>query len=669
MSSSGPDSGRAGQPRHPRSVAAAPAGPADPVPGGPGAGRARCDRFWAVRWDLPPGVAHQQQVLTHPGANASVGHANGQPGQSQPGPVEARLNGVARGLSTRVLVGQGWTIAALTRPGGLGAFVSGSAADFTDRIVPLGQALGTDEAALLAQVTAEPDEAARVALLAAALEQAVRPERRLPAGRVAGVARLAEADRAVRRLSDLCDLAGLGPRTLQRMFLQYAGVSPTWVIRRYRLLEAAESVREGKPVSWTEIAAGLGYADQAHLTRDFRAATGQTPAAYAGAQLSRLPVPPGPVQGPGRVQDRGRCRVRGGCRAGAGPGPWPVQDREMPRRAPHHDRDAGGPAGVLAAKAALRQEVWAQLSAARVARFPGAPGRIPNFTGAEAAAQRLRGLEPWQEARTLKANPDAAQWPVRQRALEDGKTVYMAVPRLASPEPFFALDPAHLGEPPRRASSISGASRSARQVRLADLGSVDLVVMGSVAAGQDGARLGKGGGFADLEFALAAAAGLIGPRDRGGHDRPRAAGTPGRDHPADRPRCPGRLHRRQARSGSSTAGRPAGSARRPASAGRTSPRRRSRPSRCWPRSARRGPSLPGFPTAGSALGTGAAGLGASLRPRKTALAMRHANAATWATARMPCGRISPNRIKPAMMRTAFVTIVAVPAAVSASPFW
>jgi 5-formyltetrahydrofolate cyclo-ligase len=100
---------------------------------------------------------------------------------------------------------------------------------------------------------------------------------------------------------------------------------------------------------------------------------------------------------------------------------------------------------------------------------------------------------------------------VRQRALEDGKTVYMAVPRLAGPEPFFALDPAHLREPPRKAASISGATRSARRVRLDGLSPVDLVVMGCVAAGEDGARLGKGGGFADLEFALATAAGLIGP--------------------------------------------------------------------------------------------------------------------------------------------------------------
>src|SRR5215472_15570835 len=183
----------------------------------------------------------------------------------------------------------------------------------------------------------------------------------------------------------------------------------------------------------------------------------------------------------------------------------------MPRPVPRHDRDAGGPAAVLAAKAALRQEVWDAMRAAKVARFPGAAGRIPNFTGAEAAAELLRTIPEWQAARTLKANPDSAQLPVRQRALEDGKTVYMAVPRLAAKQPFFALDPDHLAGTPRSAASISGAARSARRVALSDLPEVDLVVMGSVAAGEDGARLGKGGGFADLEYALATAAGLIGP--------------------------------------------------------------------------------------------------------------------------------------------------------------
>jgi 5-formyltetrahydrofolate cyclo-ligase len=184
----------------------------------------------------------------------------------------------------------------------------------------------------------------------------------------------------------------------------------------------------------------------------------------------------------------------------------------VPRRAPRHDRDAGGPAQLLAAKAALREQVWAALSAAKVARFPGAAGRISNFVGAEAAAERLRATPEWADAGTLKSNPDSAQLPVRQRALEDGKTVYMAVPRLAEPDPFFLLDPAHLADTPRKAASISGATRSARRVAVADLSPVDMVVTGCVAAGEDGARLGKGGGFADLEFALAAAAGLVGPR-------------------------------------------------------------------------------------------------------------------------------------------------------------
>jgi 5-formyltetrahydrofolate cyclo-ligase len=182
----------------------------------------------------------------------------------------------------------------------------------------------------------------------------------------------------------------------------------------------------------------------------------------------------------------------------------------VPRHAPRHDHDAGGDAEVLTAKAALREQVWAAMSTARVARFPGAAGRIPNFTGAEAAAERLRGTAEWQRARTLKSNPDSAQLPVRQRALEDGKTVYMAVPRLAETDPFFALDPDHLAETPRKAASIKGAARSARTVALTDLTPVDLVVMGCVAAGEDGVRLGKGGGFADLEFALADAVGLIG---------------------------------------------------------------------------------------------------------------------------------------------------------------
>lgn len=176
-----------------------------------------------------------------------------------------------------------------------------------------------------------------------------------------------------------------------------------------------------------------------------------------------------------------------------------------------HDHDAGGDPALLAAKAALRDEVWTALTDAKVARFPGARNRISNFTGAEAAAELLRGLPEWAAARAVKSNPDSAQLPVRQRVLEDGKTLYMAVPRLAEDEPFFLLDPEHLTDTPRRSVSIKNAAANARRVAVDELDPVDLVVTGCVAVGEDGARLGKGGGFADLEFALAQAAGLVGP--------------------------------------------------------------------------------------------------------------------------------------------------------------
>lgn len=255
------------------------------------------DRFWTVRWGLPPGRHHRQHVLTHPGANISVGHANARPGDREAGPVEARLNGVPRRLAERVLIGRGWTVAAMTTPGGLGAFITVPAVRFTDRVVPLGRAVSLDETGLLRRITAEPDDAARVGLLAHALEHVAEQAdtRHIRAVReVTAAARLAETDRSVRRLTDLCQATGIGVRTLQRMFLQHAGVSPAWVIRRYRLLEAAEAVRDGAPVSWAEVAADLGYSDQAHLTRDFRAAIGRTPAAYAQSQPSGRTAVAGP---------------------------------------------------------------------------------------------------------------------------------------------------------------------------------------------------------------------------------------------------------------------------------------------------------------------------------------------------------------------------------------
>jgi 5-formyltetrahydrofolate cyclo-ligase len=88
------------------------------------------------------------------------------------------------------------------------------------------------------------------------------------------------------------------------------------------------------------------------------------------------------------------------------------------------------PERIEADKQQIREQVWAKLVAERAALFPGARGRIPNFKGAAAAADRLAETQEWKRARAIKCNPDAPQRPVRFRALREGKIVYMAVPRL-----------------------------------------------------------------------------------------------------------------------------------------------------------------------------------------------------------------------------------------------
>src|SRR5262249_61775259 len=113
-----------------------------------------------------PGVVPRQQVLTHPGANLSIGTADGRPGDQAARPPETRLNGVARQLSTRTLIGEGWAVAALTRPGGLGALAAGSAADWTDRVVPVGQGVAGDDAGLPAPLLPPPHHQAPLRPLA-----------------------------------------------------------------------------------------------------------------------------------------------------------------------------------------------------------------------------------------------------------------------------------------------------------------------------------------------------------------------------------------------------------------------------------------------------------------------------------------------------------------------
>lgn len=153
-------------------------------------------------------------------------------------------------------------------------------------------------------------------------------------------------------------------------------------------------------------------------------------------------------------------------------------------------------------KQALRERVWDDLEESGEARFPFPPhGRIPNFAGAERAADRLADCPEYREADVLKANPDAPQLPVRRAALAAGKTVYVARPRLRQRQCFLELDPARIDDTDD-AATVSSMDEYGDPVAPDDVAPVDLVVSGSVAVTAEGDRVGKGEGYSDLEYAV-----------------------------------------------------------------------------------------------------------------------------------------------------------------------
>ena len=160
-------------------------------------------------------------------------------------------------------------------------------------------------------------------------------------------------------------------------------------------------------------------------------------------------------------------------------------------------------------KETLRERVWDDLDESGEARFPFPPhGRIPNFAGADEAAERLVETDAWGDADVIKANPDAPQLPVRRAALRQGKTVYMAVPRLRDEKCFLRLDPDEI-EDVDHATTVGGSAEVGVQVGPDEMEPVDLIVSGSVAVTADGARVGKGEGYSDLEFAVLRELGLV----------------------------------------------------------------------------------------------------------------------------------------------------------------
>lgn len=239
--------------------------PAPPV-------RRLVDRYWVVHWDLPDGEHHDQHVWPHPVTNVVLEGGT------------ATAGGVATKLFTRRLDGAGAAFGIMFRPAGFRPLLGAPVHTITDRTVPFGDVV--DGAADLARsVAAAPDDAAAAATVDAFMGEVVPPTEH-PAEATMRLAEAVANDRDLVRVEQLADLAGRSPRTLQRRFADHVGISPKALIRRYRLFDAAEAAR--RDVDWAALAATLGYADQAHLIRDFKDAIGMPPATYARA--ARAPV-------------------------------------------------------------------------------------------------------------------------------------------------------------------------------------------------------------------------------------------------------------------------------------------------------------------------------------------------------------------------------------------
>jgi len=153
-------------------------------------------------------------------------------------------------------------------------------------------------------------------------------------------------------------------------------------------------------------------------------------------------------------------------------------------------------------KRELREKVWELLRRCCVVRFPGTQSRIPNFVDADRAARLLAELAVWRRAVAVKVSADAPQLLVRRLAIEDGKLLYMAVPQLRTEKCFVEIDPQRMGTRSHLAANVPAACKYGRLVAPRDMHPIDLIVCGSVAVSRNGTRVGKGGGYTDLEYGM-----------------------------------------------------------------------------------------------------------------------------------------------------------------------
>jgi AraC-like DNA-binding protein len=229
------------------------------------------EHYWFVRWDLREGVEHTEQTLPHPCTHLVAEEFGGM------------VYGLMRGRFARGLRGAGHVGAIKFRPAGFRPLLGRSMAWLVDRALPVAEAFGAGGEELCARLRAWDDVDGAVAAAERFLGSRVGSVDPELAALNALVARIQE-DRSIVRAETAAAIAGVSLRTLQRQFADAIGVGPKWVIQRYRLHELADRLGSDAEADLAGLAAELGYADQAHLARDFRALVGRPPAAYARRQ-------------------------------------------------------------------------------------------------------------------------------------------------------------------------------------------------------------------------------------------------------------------------------------------------------------------------------------------------------------------------------------------------
>jgi AraC-like DNA-binding protein len=233
------------------------------------------DHFWIVEWDLGDQPPYVQRTLPYPCVHVVFDRAR------------SGVWGVPSGAFDYELKGAGRVCGLRFRPGAFRAVLGRPLHTITDRVLALSEVFPWNDAAAQDDVLAGADDAAMIAAASRMLGP-VLPAPDPQVERIAAILRTVEQTPELTQVEQLAAGAGLGVRSLQQLFSDYLGVSPKWVIRRFRLHEAADRLAAGKATDLATLAQSLGYFDQAHFTSDFRKLVGQPPAQYRATEEASL---------------------------------------------------------------------------------------------------------------------------------------------------------------------------------------------------------------------------------------------------------------------------------------------------------------------------------------------------------------------------------------------